>query len=543
MKKQKMLSVRYMMLGLGIIPFAVACGATQGEEVLFEQSRDALTQPLLSHRSLVASETAIAQSFSLESVLQALLNDAGDTTQSPLQFWTTWQSSHNSCADLNGSPLTCRPGDANDLDPFSTGSFGYRALALFNRFDLAPADGANCGEYRIVFDREANQFLTQKTVIFENSYPNPKPAEGLNGCKAVTKFWADLSAIDSVTERATRLHAFFFDGIDGLAPALKVANLGQGSHGGQIRTNSFLDLSEWSMREYHLSTDCTGPCQLKAVQAPVSDTPLPSLSHSAATNARALDFQDWFISALEPSSGLFANSIAEIQFTVPTRFLAAEAILPDRRGAPSIIENIHDDADAPFRTRITEKLTAIGSQLSAAQVLARASSATCAGCHRASIGDDLGFASVFPDVNAFRHVKVSLDSSAPDGPRHALSAALHNEFLPKRLAKFESFLAQLPQDILTATIRIDSEWPSGYCAAVTVSNHGTAASTWNLVLSLNGSTLSNSWSVSQLSAAPPTFSGPSWAANIAASGSANFGFCANKTAGESAAVTVVSLVP
>ncbi len=50
------------------------------------------------------------------------------------------------------------------LDPDSPD--GMHPVGLFNRFDLAPADGANCGEYRIVYAKNSSSPLDRMTMIF-----------------------------------------------------------------------------------------------------------------------------------------------------------------------------------------------------------------------------------------------------------------------------------------------------------------------------------------------------------------------------------------
>ena len=71
-----------------------------------------------------------------------------------------------------------------------------KPLAVFNRFDLAPADFAHCGEYRIVYGKENPAFAPNRfLLIFEASVPNPDPDEGEAGCRPITEFWAGLSGI------------------------------------------------------------------------------------------------------------------------------------------------------------------------------------------------------------------------------------------------------------------------------------------------------------------------------------------------------------
>ncbi|WP_347331752.1 glycosyl hydrolase [Marinimicrobium locisalis] len=79
----------------------------------------------------------------------------------------------------------------------------------------------------------------------------------------------------------------------------------------------------------------------------------------------------------------------------------------------------------------------------------------------------------------------------------------------------------------SATLSIQSDWGSGYCASVTVSNNGSAAvSAWELTMDPKQSQISNLWN--------GNFNGETvtpmgYNREIRASGSVNFGFCANST--------------
>jgi hypothetical protein len=89
-------------------------------------------------------------------------------------------------------------------------------------------------------------------------------------------------------------------------------------------------------------------------------------------------------------------------------------------------------AAAKVRSRIQDELTAIGSSLTVDNVLDRATTQTCAGCHRLSAFTDLGGSvGAWPNDNFFVHV----DESG------SLSDALVNEFLPFRKRVLDDFIA------------------------------------------------------------------------------------------------------
>ena len=120
--------------------------------------------------------------------------------------------------------------------------------ALINRLDLASV--GSCGEARLSFALTGayTNGNTRMTLIVELRVPD----DGM-GCKLVAQRWAELSAIDDVAQRRTRLLALY-------AELLKPANLGQ------VRTNEFLNLSggdPWELRELQLRPD--GLLQLSPV--------------------------------------------------------------------------------------------------------------------------------------------------------------------------------------------------------------------------------------------------------------------------------------
>ncbi|WP_084645587.1 endo-1,4-beta-xylanase [Marinimicrobium agarilyticum] len=76
-----------------------------------------------------------------------------------------------------------------------------------------------------------------------------------------------------------------------------------------------------------------------------------------------------------------------------------------------------------------------------------------------------------------------------------------------------------------ATLNVNNNWGTGYCASVTVANDGTTDITnWAVGLDLNGTTINNLWNgnLSGDSVTPVAYS-----ANVAPGSSTNFGFCAS----------------
>ena len=149
------------------------------------------------------------------------------------------------CSDdgtrLNGFPNICRPVEGAQANAANaTNINSYSAIGLFNRFDLAPSDGLNCGEYRIVFGKTGGG-AGRNFIIFEAALPNPRRDLGLEGCRQVQAFWRDLSNTPDLNARATALRGFYFAGLPGFSPVLHMEHFGFNFAGvGQIRVNMFM---------------------------------------------------------------------------------------------------------------------------------------------------------------------------------------------------------------------------------------------------------------------------------------------------------------
>lgn len=519
-----------------------ACSDFSGEpEVIGRQT--ARLVDVAPNRSLAVTETEIVSRFTLEDVLAQLIEQGGSTEQTPLSVFQQWAATNGECDDLNGFPLTCRQNDVDlEQDPFPPAKFAYHAVGLFNRFDLAPADGSDCGEYRIAFARSHSDFGQEKTLIFESRLPNPNPELGLEGCRPVAEFWANLSGEDSNLERGDQLLDFYFNGLPGFGPTLHVDHLSRSPGSGQVRTNSFLNAQEWSLREYGARTVCDPDCSLRFVQMPTAENPFLDLSADPTGDPDRGAFQDWLVDFVStPGEGLLATSLGALRFPVPDEFNSAESLLPESRVFPLPIPNFGDNLSSELAQRIDDRLDAIGSDLTATQVVNRANSQTCNGCHASSVGDDLGYSDAFPDVNRFRHVRLAVDVDGPDGPRHRMSAALEDVFLPFRRDVLVDFLSSGPpnESSIQATLTFQSSWSEGYCADVLVENVGEVATNWLVRIELNQAPLTQSWNASfDTEGSAVTVTPAPWAPPLGGQASTSFGYCAQRTGTSSDPVIV-----
>ncbi|AKU90433.1 hypothetical protein [Vulgatibacter incomptus] len=418
------------------------------------------------HRSLAVTDQSILAPFTLERVLSQLVSQSGVLGLTAHGLYAQWwdieneapgfgtgvhcddQTTRSGVSGLNGFPWECprEEGRQADLGPSLGRGLPYKPVGLFNRFDLAPADGSNCGEYRIEFARDnSTPSARRNLVIFEAVLPNPNPRLGLEGCRPVADFWANLSTIASDATVSAKLDSFYFSGLPGFEPVVHVDHYGMqlGADGkgvatGQIRSNQFMQ-DEWTLRQFALTKDCRcGPCRLVMVPAPVADNPYGELFRSASTEPLAPDLRAAFISSV---ASLAKNDANRFAWTPPNRVNAAES------------QNAANDASIPFRTSdylerfsrngpndtfrraINDELIRLRSSLTAEDIVARALSLSCAGCHGLA-PTDLGDGVEIP-FPKFTHV----DEENPTNGRFPLSDALEEVFLPHRVKVLQDFLA------------------------------------------------------------------------------------------------------
>ncbi|TKD10132.1 hypothetical protein [Polyangium fumosum] len=355
---------------------------------------------------------------------------------------------------LNGFPIECprQEGALADLSkhhPFcdGPGCDPYTPIAIANRFDLAPANGQNCGQYRIIFAKGVQQsplatagnqiLLNRNLLIFEAILPNPKPASGLKGCSKVAEFWAGLTNMHNPAQRAEELERFFFKGASGLPAALRwehftgeVDPYTDEALSGQIRSNQFLNDAAagglgqaWQLREYHLRRSCNGNskkqnCKPEVRMVPTQVNPDSSLFNDSNTSPRAISFRNpnnakSFISqvpalALEDPNLFNMNRLGK-EFN-SGQSTSQPSLLP---GGPPVANdtnyNFVFNASGAFAAKIQAKLTAIGSSLTPTEIVRRAQSQACGGCHELATStapifggvanaEQLGGGIVWPDV-------------------------------------------------------------------------------------------------------------------------------------------------
>jgi hypothetical protein len=431
-------------------------------------------------RSLVATEQPILARFPFQRVLDQLVAQSAVPGLTSLELFQQWWDTQNPgpglglgahCDDvndaggptLNSYPYTCRPapseGGEAASQPFTdpdTNPTAYVPIGLFNRFDLAPADGSHCGEHRIVYARRSGitANLNRNLIIFEAILPNPKPKQGLKGCASIVKFWADLTNESDVTRRADALEDFYFNGLTQVGPVVHVNNFGNNALGaGQVRTNQFMMTvgtpKIWSLREFKLLRTCAGStCTLAMVPVTTKGNPYGPLFSPTGTHPGTADFQEHMRGQV---AGLAASSVTDFAFEVPDTFNTGQS---QAAGENNYVDHF-GTAPSQLQQDIEAALPA-GSGLTAANIVARAQTQSCAGCHRLSQNPNpsgigaplppapLGGGLVWPASLGFTHVTEQQTETVDGVTRYLISPALVDVFLPKRKQILDDYLNDKP---------------------------------------------------------------------------------------------------
>jgi hypothetical protein len=403
-------------------------------------------------RSLAVTDPTILARFSFARTMNALRASATSTgkrlatTETNTAVFQRWMRSFDdgadgctrSSVDPQDYGVMCpRNAEAKlaTVNPFAAPpTVAFVPVGLFNRFDLMPSTGATCGEYRIVYAMQPGPgapLFGRGFLIFEAVLPNPTPALGVDACLPVAEFWQSLTNDASAASRAAKLERFFYTGgaVPGFAPVVRAAHYGLLNEGvaslrgrlGQIRTNMFVDFAEWHLREYKLRTTCptATTCTLAFEHRPVKANPAEQLF--AGTHAQSANFRTAFTAQIRR---LIAPDVNRIAMTTSDTFNTFES---SAETGDVIYRNFDN---AAMRTAIQTELTRLNSRLTVDNVLDRASTQTCGGCHQLSNGQALGGGLRWPASGFFVHID--------EGGN--LSPALAGTFLPARLRTLEAFI-------------------------------------------------------------------------------------------------------
>ena len=320
---------------------------------------------------------------------------------------------------LNGFALQCGRLEAEQFDNLGA----WFPTAAVNRLDLAPADGATCGQQRLVFANSSPIGNGRMLMILESEVPNPSPECGVAACAPIARFWSELALVTDPAERGARLRRAFLDGdpeleAAGFAPFMNAAQLGP--NGGQIRTNNFND-SPWTLRQFQFVS-----VQQPPVPVPVAEAPNGALWNDTLATPVGAACRDSFLRAAE--LGLLSVDPAAMSFPVDEACMDSESrndfsqdyVSQLVSGSGELIARL-DAIAAPFG-------------LAAEDVAARARFAgSCIGCHSEASGSALGGGVNAPFQFDFVHVsEFGAEPCGNGGSCFGISEGLRTVFLPAR---------------------------------------------------------------------------------------------------------------
>lgn len=397
-------------------------------------------------RVLIETRTEVLASFTLAEVLEAIASNAGlhpDARDTHDRLFDSYRMAASAeldgrhCDDelvdgipsLNGYALLC-PRSEGAFAAFDGALDGWFATAIVNRLDLAPADGSDCGEQRMIF---ANPNMSGRAfIIFEARIPNPAPRCGVAACGPIAELWTGLDGVHDPAERAQRLRAAFVDGdaalmSAGFGPFMSADNLTLGA--GQVRTNNFVT-GPWTLRQFVLMPHDDGAhTVVRPEPMPVSASPSDLLwndliGHPAGASCRS--------AMLDALGGLLVDDVATMGWSLPDACLNAESVEFLDAYEEQLVRG-----SGSFAAAIDARVQALrpGTTLDALDVARRARFAgSCIGCHDPAIDLPLGEGVSTPASLGFVHVDEQLTEPC-DGASEcfAISPALTDELLPRRL--------------------------------------------------------------------------------------------------------------
>ena len=450
-------------------------------------SIDPLGNALVLTNAEPAVEAQLNAQFNIRRTLEQIISSSGVVTNTtPEELFRSMRGSFEApfgsmipSTSLSNNdvsmPVDARPSELNFLTSGSLVSSQdaideMEPTGLFNRIDLADADGRHCGEYRVVyhwingeipqqggFEAGSEKFF----MIFEALYPNPSPKLGLRGCLPVAEFWESLSSISDSAALVSKLADFYFNGVvqDGvfLPPVVNYHHYKRDS--GQVRVNVFVhDTSTfpgtlennqmWQLREFRTATRAgqilfaTDTVKVNPLFELYQDSLPPSLAH--IPDQFRTDFQRAFIRGVVPGlvapelKGITSQTgiVNAIQMTDLPRFNEFQSNTGPGSG---ISERDSVEEGATLSAAVHSRLVQLGvaGNVTAEQVMNRAEAMSCAGCHFAANNDEIApgieWPSTLPDTR-FVHIN----------EKGELSNSLRQHFLVARARLLADFICNPP---------------------------------------------------------------------------------------------------
>jgi hypothetical protein len=371
-------------------------------------------------RALVITDSETLAPFTFERVVAAV---SADPPAGWLQTMTRPTSTPTQIVMPFAGFIASAVDDGRWLPAGSSGWSHMRPIAIVNRFDLASADSRNCGEYRLIFSRRTGD-RSRLHIAFETVLPNPEPGKGKKGCANVAAFWWELASIDSSEERRERLERFFFGGLPSIPAVFDRRSF---ESAGRIRTSE-ISGGRPKFAQYEWKRGCGNgqPCVSRLIRVSLDNMPDGALFDAGTPGERGEAFRHEF---LRQVASLAVPDVNRYFMNVDRAYAvrAVDALVPAFNYRLPFRRSQRTAAGMAFRERIARELKTAGSSLTPEDIIDRAETQNCVGCHGkpGSVGGGV----VFP--SAFEHGEHIADESLLETAR--LSPALEEVFVPYRI--------------------------------------------------------------------------------------------------------------
>jgi hypothetical protein len=296
-------------------------------------------------------------------------------------------------------------------------------LAIVNRLDLAASDHSTCGDVRFIYSRRTAH--GKMHIAVDIPVVSPRPERHAQYCGELAKAWWSLAAIESVDARAHELDRLLFGGKAG---ALPLIDRDAFINAGRIRTSE-LSRSRPTFAEFKVDASCahSGPCAQRHLQrVRLANTPSTNLFDASVATPQGEAFRRVFLKQIRTLAVRDVNEYSmsiDVAYAVtemPANAAAFNYQIPFRR-------SLRSDHGIAFRQAIASELKLLGSPLTPENIIDRAETRNCGGCHgkTGAVGDGI----VAPEAfDSGEHI-------ADDSPIHDArrSPALRGVFLPYRI--------------------------------------------------------------------------------------------------------------
>lgn len=375
--------------------------------------------PAIAARAFVITEPDVLAPFALDRVARALgASGAGEW----LDVVAPREERRQAVMPLNGFIAATEDGVWRPAG----GEWAHvRPIAIVNRFDLAPADFANCGEYRLIYTRR-NGTRAKLHIAIETVLPNPRPREGKAGCADVAEFWWELAQIESPELRRDRLERFFFHG-GGLDRA-------SFERAGRIRTSEISDgRPRFAQFEARRHCDAARPCRTQFARVPLDNMPDAALFDATVPGERGAAFRRAFLGQV---GALAVNDVNRLTMSLDRAYSVrdVDGLVPAFNYRLPFRRSLRAPAGREFREQIAQELKKAGSDLAPEDIIDRAETQNCAGCHGKP--GPVGGGAEFP--KAFEQGEHISDESLLETA--TLSPAMQEVFVPYRIDLLRTYL-------------------------------------------------------------------------------------------------------